>query len=178
MDLACDLLGDLVTDGSATFDRGLAIFRSGPGVRVGAFRLVDLVVAEVFERFRLPNEEPSLAGFFGVLILVTLVTAAVFTTVFVLRRLSLTFVGDVTTVALTILPFLSCALTCLFDTLVIRPLTARFTFGTIPVLPFLGETSRGFEGGSIAFRFPINPRHFSAPHLHFCSFAPSNQEKL
>lgn len=177
MDRAWDFVGDLVTEGLTTLDRGFAIFRSGTGAFVFVFTITDFVLAEMSERFRLPSGDTGLAGFLGVEISVTFALTAFFT-VFVLP-LSLTFVCDLTTVALTTLPFLSCALTVFFNIFMILPLTTRFTFEATTFLPFFGETTGGgLGGGGIAFRFPMKPRQFSAPHLHFCSFAPSNHEKL
>jgi len=62
-----------------------------------------------------------------------------------------------------------------------RPLTTRVTFEKLdfPLLFFgldFGEAT--FGGGGMAFLFPINPRQVGAPHLHTCSLAPSNHEKL
>ena len=106
--MARDLEGDLVPEAAATLDRGLAIFRwvvtafdFGPILRASVFFL-----AEVSARFRFPNEDPNLTAFFGVDTLVAL-SFATFVTVFPLLFVCLSFVRDVTTVAVMTLPFLT-----------------------------------------------------------------------
>lgn len=154
-------------------DRGFAIFRPLILPFFGDIDLDFTVFTTAFVRFRFPRAD--VVDFLDSATVWTFFTLLC-TLVFVV----LTFVRAVTMVALTTLPFLNCALTFFWETLVIRPSTTRFTFG-LPVLPlpFLGElTVCGLGGGGNAFFLPINPRHVSAPHMHLCSFAFSNHEKL
>jgi hypothetical protein len=106
--LARDLEGDLAIEGVPTLDRGLAIFRSvvtffvfGRCLRASVFFL-----AGVSARFRFLNEDPNLTALFGVDTFATLLFATLFM-VFALLFVCLSFVRDVTTVAVMTLPFLT-----------------------------------------------------------------------
>ena len=160
MGLAGLRAGDL----TVVFGRGFAIFRPEIVSFLGSF-LREPAFPEELDRFRLPN---VVVFFFDVDTLTFLTLLGVLT--------FFDFVFVVWTIVdLTIFPFLICALTFFLETLVIRPCTTRLTFEVI-VFPFL--TVSGLGGAGIAFFLPIKPRQVSAPHMHFCSLAPSNQEKL
>jgi hypothetical protein len=95
----------------------------------------------------------------------------------------LTFLRDVTIIVAVSLPFLIVDFTFFCIALAIRPFSMRLTLVTIFLLlragfrgDFLGVIT--FVGAGMARFFPIDPRQFSPPHLHICSLAPSNHEKL